>query len=164
MENPVCSQERRTMAQQTPDEQRSAITERSGLLTDVLCQLRLIWRLYFDPRVPLWVKAIPTASLGYLIWPIDIVPELALPLVGALDDLGIIALGLTTFVNLCPPDVVEEHRRAILGETGRHVSSPGQAGGGTPPSSQVIDGTYTIKSDDSQDTPNFRPGTGPPPR
>ncbi|MBN1890957.1 MAG: DUF1232 domain-containing protein [Thermoflexales bacterium] len=136
------------------DEQRTAITERSGLFADIVCQLRLIWRLYFDPRVPLWVKAIPTASLAYLIWPVDVVPELVLPLVGALDDLGIIALGLTTFVNLCPPDVVEEHRRAISGETGRHVNPPGQANSSSPPSSQVIDVPYTIKSDDKQDTPN----------
>lgn len=122
---------------------------RVDALTEFTRQVRLIWRLYFDPRVPLWIKLIPTAAVAYVIWPIDVVPALAVPFVGALDDLGILAVGFATFINLCPPDIVAEHMQAIMGESGWRVVPPERPTEITP---KVIDAPYSVKTEDDQQT------------
>ena len=80
---------------------------RSGFFHDLGNQFKLIFRLMGDRRVNPFLKLIPMASLVYLIFP-DIVP-------GPIDDALIIWLSTYLFVELCPPDVVEEHRQAIEG-------------------------------------------------
>jgi uncharacterized membrane protein YkvA (DUF1232 family) len=47
--------------------------------------------------------------LGYLILPVDFVPDF-IPVLGQLDDLAILALGIKIFIELCPKDVVREYR------------------------------------------------------
>jgi uncharacterized membrane protein YkvA (DUF1232 family) len=134
---------------QSPQTQSPKTPANPGMVADLLRQLRLVWRLYFDARVPMWVKLIPTAALAYIIWPIDLVPELAFYIVGTLDDLGIVALSVATFINLCPPDVVEEHRQAILGETGWRVVPPDKP---APAAPKVIDAPYTVEPDKQRDS------------
>lgn len=62
---------------------------------------RLAWRLFRDPRVPLWTKAIPVAALLYLVWPLDIVTDLV-PGLGQLDDITLLLVAAEAFVRLCP--------------------------------------------------------------
>ena len=77
---------------------------------------RLYWRLFKDRRVPLLAKALVVSSLAYFIWPFDIIPDLLVPVIGEIDDLGIVLTGLWSFVRLCPPHVVREHVAAIAEE------------------------------------------------
>ena len=44
-------------------------------LRGLLRQVRLVWCLLRDRRVPLWLKVIPFLSLAYLAIPADIVPD-----------------------------------------------------------------------------------------
>jgi uncharacterized membrane protein YkvA (DUF1232 family) len=74
---------------------------------------RLYWRLFHDRRVPLLAKAVLVAALGYFVWPFDLIPDLLVPVIGEIDDLGVVLLGLWTFVRLCPPAIVAEHVSAI---------------------------------------------------
>ncbi len=83
-----------------------------SILSEIAKQLRLVWLLFRDDTVPLWIKSILPASLLYLISPLDFLPDVVLGL-GQLDDLGIILLGMTLFVKLCPPDIVEYYRRQL---------------------------------------------------
>jgi uncharacterized membrane protein YkvA (DUF1232 family) len=108
-------------------------------LTDLFRQVRLIWRLWRDRRVPLWLRLIPPAILVYLLWPLDMLPD-PLPGLGQLDDLGVILLGLRTFVALAPEEVVREHLTELAGHW-RVGSSPGE-----PPSHgpEIIEGEYRI--------------------
>ena len=69
-------------------------------------RLRLVWLLFKDKGVPLWAKSVLPMSLLYLISPVDFVPDVMLGF-GQLDDLGVILLGMTLFVKLCPPDIVQ---------------------------------------------------------
>jgi uncharacterized membrane protein YkvA (DUF1232 family) len=78
----------------------------SGRVADFLNQFRLTWRLLRDGRVRSIYKLIPVAALLYWISPFDF----AIPLV---DDVAILWLGSSIFTELCPPDVVEEHRAAL---------------------------------------------------
>jgi len=48
-----------------------------------------------DPRTPSWVKVAIAAALGYFICPIDVIPDF-LPIVGWLDDAGVIAAAFKT--------------------------------------------------------------------
>jgi hypothetical protein len=72
-------------------------------------QFKLILRLLRDPRVNPLLKALPVGAAVYLISPFDSF----LPVV---DDAVVMGLGLYTFVELCPPDVVAEHRAALAAE------------------------------------------------
>jgi uncharacterized membrane protein YkvA (DUF1232 family) len=74
--------------------------------------IRLFFRLIKDPRVPPLPKLVPLAVLGYLIIPIDLLPDLV-PALGQIDDAMIVILALRFFLKLCPKRVVEEHVRAI---------------------------------------------------
>ena len=79
---------------------------------DAVRQVKLTWRLLFDPRVPLWSKIIPPATLIYLLSPVDIVPDVALGL-GQMDDIAILLLGLKLFIEIAPPEIVREHMQAL---------------------------------------------------
>ncbi|MDH5506449.1 MAG: hypothetical protein OEZ02_04450 [Anaerolineae bacterium] len=71
----------------------------------LVSQLKLVWRLLGDSRVNFMLKFIPVGALVYLF-----TPDLVL---GPFDDAAVLAFGLYTFVELCPQDVVEEHRTAL---------------------------------------------------
>jgi len=102
-------------------------------------QGRLAWRLFWDSRVPSWTKVIPPAALAYVIFPMDIIPDVALGL-GQLDDLAVVLLGLKLFIEVAPPDVVREHLRSLGAriEEWRVVEEEGE-----PP--VVIDGEYQLQ-------------------
>lgn len=74
--------------------------------------LRVFSRLVSDPRVSLRSKLVPLGVLGYLILPVDLLPDVFLVL-GQIDDLVVILLGLRLFIRLCPPEVVQEHVKAV---------------------------------------------------
>jgi len=74
--------------------------------------IRLYWRLFRDSRVSLWPKAILVGALAYVVLPFDIIPD-ALPILGEIDDLVIVVTAARWFMHRCPPEVVQEHARAI---------------------------------------------------
>jgi len=78
---------------------------KGGMLEDVTLRIKLILRLMGDSRVNIFLKALPVVSLIYLVFP-DLV-------LGPIDDMAIIWLGAYLFVELCPPDVVQEHINAL---------------------------------------------------
>ena len=81
------------------------------LLTHLPSFLKLFSRLVKDPRVALSPKLLLAATLAYVIILIDIFTDF-LPGVD-LDDLAVMLAGLKFFLRLCPPEVVQEHLRAI---------------------------------------------------
>ena len=87
------------------DKNRILSPYKIGVFQDVANRIKLILRLMADRRVHPLLKLIPIGSLVYLLFP-DIAP-------GPLYDAAIIWLGMYLFVELCPPDVVEEHLAAI---------------------------------------------------
>lgn len=98
---------------------------RSSPLRGWLTQARLAWRLLRDPGVPLLLKAIPLLAMAYLVSPLDFVPDI-FPIVGQLDDLGVLILATELFVGWCPAPLVDFHRSAIAG---RRTYRPGPPSG-----------------------------------
>jgi len=64
----------------------SELNETAGFLGGLVKQSRLAWRLLRDGRVPGWVKMIPFAGLLYFLSPIDLIPDMAIPGLGEIDD------------------------------------------------------------------------------
>ena len=82
-----------------------------GMTRDFVDRLKLIFKLMGDKRVSPWVKLIPIGALAYLISPIDLI--MGIPGIDALDDAAVLWIGSNLFVELCPPDVVQEYLQEI---------------------------------------------------
>ena len=74
-----------------------------------------------DPRVPWYAKALAVAVAGYALSPIDLIPDF-IPVLGYLDDLIIVPLGILLVVRLIPPQVMAEHRASATAAQHRPVS------------------------------------------
>ena len=70
--------------------------------------VKLLGRLMRDPRVPSRSKAILVLSVGYLVSPLDVIPDMV-PGIGQLDDLVIVAFALDHLLNRVPDEVLREH-------------------------------------------------------
>jgi hypothetical protein len=97
------------MSEKTPNK---LVPSKGGFIEELSMRVKLIIRLMTDKRVSLWLKLIPVGSVVYLLNPIDIP--------GPLDDAAIFGLGMYMFIELCPPDIVEDHmkqlRNVVFGE------------------------------------------------
>lgn len=69
-----------------------------------------LWLAARDPRVPWYAKALAAAVAAYALSPIDLIPDF-IPILGYLDDLIIVPLGIALTVRLIPADLMEEFRR-----------------------------------------------------
>jgi uncharacterized membrane protein YkvA (DUF1232 family) len=74
-----------------------------------------------DPRVPWYAKAVAACVAAYALSPIDLIPDF-IPVLGYLDDLIILPLGILAVVKLIPPEVMTEHRAAATLAAQRPVS------------------------------------------
>ena len=80
--------------------------------------------IYFaarDPRTPWYAKALALCVAGYALSPIDLIPDFV-PVLGYLDDLVIVPLGILAVVRLIPPEVMTENRAAAALCSERPVS------------------------------------------
>lgn len=98
-----------------PEKSRQIIVGGGGFFRTLSNQVRLIARLVADRRVSPLVKVLPIASVVYMFIPTDALPLLPF------DDAALIWLANSLFLEMCPQDVVEEHRRAIEGEASIQV-------------------------------------------
>ena len=131
------SEDRRPM--RVPQEDGSAIL---GWLREAVRQVRLAWRLFLDPRVPLWTKAIPPLALAYILSPIDILSDIPPMGLNQLDDIAVALLGIKLFIELAPPEVVSEHLRQL----GAQVQEWRVVDDAEP---TVVEGEYSIKGSEA---------------
>jgi membrane protein DedA with SNARE-associated domain/uncharacterized membrane protein YkvA (DUF1232 family) len=75
---------------------------------------RDVYTVYFaarDARTPWYVKALAILVVAYAVSPVDLVPDF-IPVVGHLDDVILVPLGIMLVVRLIPDDMLEQHRRS----------------------------------------------------
>jgi uncharacterized membrane protein YkvA (DUF1232 family) len=107
------------MSEQQGNRQRQIVRspeEQAGVLRTLYERGILTWKLLWDRRVGFLPKLIPLLALAYIVSPVDLLPALVMgPLapLGALDDVGVMLLGLNLFVQAAPPDVVAEYLREL---------------------------------------------------
>jgi uncharacterized membrane protein YkvA (DUF1232 family) len=88
--------------------------------------LHATWLAARDPRVPWHAKAVALFVTAYAFSPIDLIPDFV-PVLGYLDDLIIVPIGLWLAIRLIPPDILEEHRAAAELAGKEPVSKAGAA-------------------------------------
>ena len=74
-----------------------------------------------DPRVPWYAKAVAICIAGYALSPIDLIPDFV-PVLGYLDDLILLPIGIWAVMKLIPPEVMAEHRATATLAADRPVS------------------------------------------
>ena len=79
-------------------------------------QTYALYLAYKDPRVPWYVKALAACVVAYAFSPIDLIPD-PIPVLGYLDDLVLIPLGVVLVIRMIPSSVMaecqEEARKAM---------------------------------------------------
>lgn len=80
-----------------------------GLKRDVVA----LWIAARSPRTPMAAKLVAGAVAAYALSPIDLIPDF-IPLIGYLDDLVIVPLGIALAVRLIPPVLMAEFRAEAL--------------------------------------------------
>ena len=74
-------------------------------------QIALFRLLLTDPRVPVSAKAVLVGAIIFAISPLN-VPQY-IPIIGALDDIGIALFAGNYFLKQVPAEVLSEHRRGV---------------------------------------------------
>jgi uncharacterized membrane protein YkvA (DUF1232 family) len=70
-------------------------------------QVYALYLAYKDPRVPVYAKIFAACVVGYAFSPIDLIPD-PIPVLGYLDDLVIVPLGVALALKMIPADVLAE--------------------------------------------------------
>ena len=77
-----------------------------------------LYLAYRDPRVPWYAKLLAACVVAYAFSPIDLIPDF-IPVLGTLDDLVLIPLGIALSVKLIPPQVMAECRTRAAAAEGK---------------------------------------------
>jgi uncharacterized membrane protein YkvA (DUF1232 family) len=85
-----------------------------------------LWIAARDPRVPIYAKLVASAVAAYALSPIDLIPDFV-PVLGYLDDLLIVPLGIMLAIRLMPAPLMAEFRAEATRRAERPVSRAGLA-------------------------------------
>lgn len=78
----------------------------------------LLYYAYRRKETPSWAKRIVLGTLGYLVTPIDAIPDLS-PFIGFTDDIGVLSFGvvaIASFINDGVKKQAREHLTKWFGE------------------------------------------------
>ena len=79
-----------------------------------------------DPRTPVLVRVLAALVAAYALSPIDLIPDF-IPVLGYLDDLILVPLGLALVVRMTPPEVMQTARLQAELASAKPVSYPAAA-------------------------------------
>ncbi|HMO59406.1 MAG TPA: YkvA family protein [Roseiflexaceae bacterium] len=68
-----------------------------------------LYLAYRDPRTPWYARIVVACVVAYALSPIDLIPDF-MPILGYLDDLVLLPLGIALALRLIPADVMRESR------------------------------------------------------
>jgi uncharacterized membrane protein YkvA (DUF1232 family) len=97
------------------------LRQRAGALKTSTQALYLAAR---DPRTPWLAKLLAAALVAYALSPFDLVPDFV-PVLGYLDDLIIVPLGIALVLRLVPAEVLADCRERARARSDRPVSTAG---------------------------------------
>lgn len=80
-----------------------------------------LWLAARDPRTPWFAKVLALMVAAYAVSPIDLIPDF-IPVLGYLDDLLLVPLGIMWVVKLIPPELMNEHRETAVQASDRPIS------------------------------------------
>jgi len=86
-------------------QRRGVLREAATLIPNFL---KLLYRLFKDPRAPLAEKALLAGTIIYVVSPLDFIPDL-IPFIGQVDDLYLVALVVLRLLSRTDGKVLREH-------------------------------------------------------
>ena len=81
-----------------------------------------LYLAYRHPRVPWYAKALALLIVGYALSPIDLIPDF-IPVLGYLDDLVLIPLGIMIVIRMIPAEVLAECRQKAETIVGQRIGA-----------------------------------------
>jgi uncharacterized membrane protein YkvA (DUF1232 family) len=72
-------------------------------------ELHALWLAYHDPRTPWLARALIVCVIAYALSPIDLIPD-PIPIIGHLDDLILLPLGIALIIRMIPDSVMTDCR------------------------------------------------------
>jgi uncharacterized membrane protein YkvA (DUF1232 family) len=72
-------------------------------------ELHALWLAYSDPRTPWLARLLIVCIIAYALSPIDLIPD-PIPIIGHLDDLILLPLGITLAIRMIPDSVMADCR------------------------------------------------------
>jgi uncharacterized membrane protein YkvA (DUF1232 family) len=81
-----------------------------ALLAEIRRDALVLWFAYRDPRTPLVAKILSVAVVAYALSPIDLIPDF-IPILGYLDELIVMPLGIWLALKLMPDAVLADSRK-----------------------------------------------------
>lgn len=91
----------------------SLLLNRASFLgTKVIYTTLLLFYAYKRNETPSWAKNIIIGALGYLISPIDALPDLT-PVIGYTDDIGVLSFGLVTIASYINIDIKDKAKARL---------------------------------------------------
>jgi uncharacterized membrane protein YkvA (DUF1232 family) len=88
----------------------SWIEKLKGWAAELKTQLMTLWYCHSHPDTPLAAKLLAALVVGYALSPIDLIPDF-IPVLGQLDDLILVPLGIYVLLRLIPDHVLAECRQ-----------------------------------------------------
>ncbi len=79
------------------------------ILPGVIRFARLVWRLIWDKRVPLVLRALVPLAIVYAISPLDLIRD-RIPIVGRFDDLIVLGFAVLFLTKFAPQHVLDEYK------------------------------------------------------
>ncbi|WHX98060.1 YkvA family protein [Neobacillus sp. DY30] len=90
-------------------EQENTLTKLKSYAKKLKINLFVLYLSYKDNRVPWYAKLVAICVVAYAFSPIDLIPDF-IPVLGYLDDLIIVPLGISLALKLIPSYIIEENR------------------------------------------------------
>jgi uncharacterized membrane protein YkvA (DUF1232 family) len=94
---------------ETTPKARAAIDTWKRRVRQLKAETYALYLAYRDPRVPWYARLLAVIVVGYAFCPIDLIPDFV-PVLGYLDDLILVPLGIVLVLRLIPPEVMAEAR------------------------------------------------------
>src|SRR3954467_12967913 len=91
---------------------------------ELKAQVMTLWFSRSHPDAPTSAKILAVLVVAYALSPIDLIPDF-IPVLGYLDDLILVPMGIALVVRLIPPEVMEEYRIRATEPQGTPVSFAG---------------------------------------
>lgn len=117
-----------------------------GFFGELWQQAKLVFQLTMDPKVPIYLKLLPVAAVAYLLFPVDLLPDV-IPGIGQIDDITILLIGAKIFIDLAPQDVVAKY----LGQASKSAedeSGSGESVTGKQDEGDIIEGIIIEDNDE----------------
>ncbi len=81
---------------------------------ELTAQTYVLYLAYRHPRTPWYAKVLAALVVGYVFSPIDPIPDF-IPVIGLLDEMVVVPIGVLIAAKLVPPDVFAECREKARG-------------------------------------------------